>query len=100
MENTPKSRTRGEVYNLAMEKVEAHNMRNMPNCQIRITSDEKSYWVYSYNGKIMIGYPASEGITKPFFATREVYHLLNAKSEITAYVQYADNVKWKNKAAI
>jgi hypothetical protein len=58
----------------------------LPNKQVRVTSEKKSYWVFNIRGVLFIGSIESEPLP-PFFENQKTYALLDVKDKKLATLQ-------------
>jgi hypothetical protein len=58
----------------------------LPNTQIRVTSDEKSYWVFNDRGTLYIGYEVADDMCD-FFPEQKTLGLVDRSGRIRYYIQ-------------
>jgi hypothetical protein len=59
----------------------------LPNTQIRVTSDEKLYWVFNDRGTLYIGYDTDDMNMIDFFQNQKTLGLVDKSGRIRYYIQ-------------
>lgn len=60
-----------------------------PGTQIRLTAEEKSYWVLrDKGGSLYIASLSSEPMPEPFFKNRTLYNMVNRNGEVIGTLQH------------